>query len=312
MFRALVLLFMTLLLVGCGTEKTDPPSDTTEVSTAYLGQTPPGMTPELFAPDILPTESIQHCVPAFSPDGREVYWTTYNLESARPSAAVYFMKETEGIWSEPAIAPFSGGDHSDYAPMFAPDGQRLYFGSRRPSFSSTSMNIWYVTRTDAGWSEPVILGSPPNSENGSNQASFTSDGTMYSVGRNTGCTWNVGIYRSRFVDGMYQPPELLGSQINTADADSYPYIAHDESYLLFGSSRPGAKSVETDLYIAFRNEDDTWSEPQRLGDEINNGKTVSFACVSHDGKYLFFNRFGDDDDDKFYWVDARILDQYRP
>jgi hypothetical protein len=139
---------------------------------------------------------------------------------------------------------------------------------------------------------------------------------MYFVARHEGVQWNIGIFRSRLVDGLYQEPEALSEVINGESADLYPFIAPDESYLLFGSSRPGARSVETDLYISFRDEDDTWSEPVQMGETINNGMTVSFACVTHDGKYLVFNRFAgateEDSDDKFFWVDARILDQYRP
>ena len=39
----------------------------------YLGQKPPGMTPEVFAPGIISTEHKEHSTLAFSPDGTEIF-----------------------------------------------------------------------------------------------------------------------------------------------------------------------------------------------------------------------------------------------
>ncbi len=43
-----------------------------KLSGPYLGQKPPGMTPELFAPDVITVST--HSVAIFCPDGREVYY----------------------------------------------------------------------------------------------------------------------------------------------------------------------------------------------------------------------------------------------
>jgi L-ascorbate metabolism protein UlaG (beta-lactamase superfamily) len=41
---------------------------------AYLGQTPPGATPQVFALGIISTDANEHSAPSFSPDGNEVFW----------------------------------------------------------------------------------------------------------------------------------------------------------------------------------------------------------------------------------------------
>jgi len=270
----------------------------------YLGQKPPGLEPVLLAPGILPTDGIQHCFPAFSLDGREVYWM--NAPEPRKRVVMH-MKEENGQWTPPHVAPFSG-EYFDQNPCFAPDGKRLYFSSNRPG-GHGRMDIWYIEQTDSGWSEPINPGAPPNSEYSETQVSITADGTLYFAGSMDSVKWKRGIYRSRLVDGKYTEREALGELINTEHADVYPFIAPDESYLLFGSSRPGAKSVETDLYISYRGDDGAWSELRQLGEAINNGFTVSFACVTHDGKYLLLNRFDESKTDVFFWVDSEILDQ---
>jgi hypothetical protein len=259
---------------------------------------------------LLTTDGIEHCFPAFSPDGRELYWMRIDTSGERPRGEIWFMVETDSGWTGPSRALFSGA-YNDHSPVFSFDGQRIYFSSNRPGGTGRGKNLWYVERTSDRWSDPVFAGSPPNSSIGAGQGTFTVKGTVYFSGFLDSVEWSNGIYRSRFVDGRYLPPELLPDFINTKHADAYPFIAPDESYLLFGSSRPGGRSTETDLYIAYRRSDDSWTTPIHLGEEINNGHTVSFSFVTYDGKYLFFNRF-DDETDRFYWIDARILDKYRP
>jgi uncharacterized protein (TIGR02145 family) len=41
---------------------------------AYFGQTPPGATPQVFAPGIISTDANEYSAPSFSPDGNEVFW----------------------------------------------------------------------------------------------------------------------------------------------------------------------------------------------------------------------------------------------
>jgi D-alanyl-D-alanine carboxypeptidase len=296
--------------MAVGQETTLTESANPSMSGPYFGQDPPGMQPRLFAPGVLPVDGVQHCFPAFSPDGREVYWMQVEFENDRPRGRIMYLKEIDGSWGKPGLAPFSR-DFNNHAPVFSFDGQRLYFSSDRSGGVGPGKNIWYVERTESGWGEPKNLGSPPNSDLSATQATFTRDGTVYFTGMREGTQWNTGIYRSRFIDGQYLKAEPLGAPISTPHADIYPYIAPDESYLLFGSTRPGSRSIESDLYISFRDSDDTWSQPIQLDESINNGRSVSFSFVTHDGKYLFFNRFDEDGTDKFYWVDASIIDDYR-
>jgi hypothetical protein len=44
---------------------------------------------------------------------------------------------------------------------------------------------------------------------------------------------------ARLLDGGYGPADNLGPPINTASGDDLPYVAPDESYLIFASHRPG-------------------------------------------------------------------------
>ena len=56
----------------------------------------------------------------------------------------------------------------------------------------------------------------------------------------------------------------------------------------------------------------TRATPTLLDGTINDGKSVSFLCLSADGKYLFFNRLNEDGTDAFYRVSSNILPKAKP
>ena len=258
----------------------------------YLGQEPPGMMPEVFAPGIISTGFHEHSFPSFSPDGKQVLWTQgmkSNYKYKFPIALI--MMENEGRrWSKPKYMDFSlNGDSGEG--FFSPDDNRIYFSSSHNESNvdreKEMFDIWITERTHRGWSIPKNIGEPINTSNHEFQPTLTIDNTLYYLGHYEGGRNNYGIYRSRFKDGEFQSPELLPEHINTEHIDWTPFIAPDESYLLFASFRPGGHG-SGDLYICFRSGDDTWSEAINLGPTINKNDNERYPYVSPDGKYLFY------------------------
>lgn len=276
----------------------------------YLGQAPPaaGAEPTLFALDIVSTHRFQHGTIAFSPDGTEAYWST---EIALPDSGyshgmTVYSKLVNGRWSEPAPAPFSRLGWGDDVPIFAPDGQRLYFLSARPTGAEEgeqAERIWHVTRGDQGWSEPRIIDGGPNTLDLHWEFSVAANGNIYSPG-------DGDIYVSRLADGVYQAPENLGEPVNSDAVEMMPFIAPDESYLIFARARHSENRGYIDLWISFRDEPGSWTVPLNLGQPVNTRANEICPIVSPDGKYLFFNssRFGNDDN---YWVRASFIEELR-
>ncbi len=280
--------------------------DSTE--SIYLGQRPPGLTPLKFAPGTVSTENHEHSSLAISPDGTEIYWSLWRRpDEGLPQVIVYIRRES-GQWSSPQPAPFSG-KYNDGGPIFSPDGQRLYFYSKRPSPRTDepeNLDIWCVEKDGMGWSEPKNLGDPINTEKLEAMPSIASDGSLYFVKSHEGVAGGMGIYCAEYVDGDYQQPQALDTKINSTYHDWTPYIAPNQSYLLFSSNRPdGLRNF--DLYVTFRKADGNWTEPQNLGKEINTEDEERFPGVSPDGKYLFFTRGPD-----IYWVSSMVIEQLRP
>ena len=296
---------LMMILSGC-VEQDDFPV----LEGSYLGQKPPAMTPEIFAPGIISTEDLGEAGSAFSKSG-----DVFLFNRRRPPeghTTIYFMEMKNGIWTKPSPVPFNS-PYADWDFHFAPDGKTLYFTSKRPvsqgNGSSKHANIWMTELTHSGWSEPRMLEFPINTlANHDCCATLTKNGTLYFFSRRDGGLGQSDIYRARLKDGKYVEVENLGKPINSEYSDYDSFIAPDESYIIFSSDRPGGYGRYNDMYVAFRKTDGAWTEPKNLGYEFRDSGVNS---VTLDNKFLFYTcgRTGNDD---IYWVDAKIIEDLKP
>jgi hypothetical protein len=277
----------------------------------YLGQKKPGLIPEAYAPGVVSGEFMEHSAISLSPDGKELYWSPDFRDSGRAGASIYVLSQEAGRWTPPRIAEFSI-PYADYNPALTSDGNRLFFFSARTEqgqIDEKASEIWMVDRLGTGWSKPRHV--PIENRPGylMTQFSLTRDGVLYfSSQDNEEASWDI--YRARFNGTSFVGAEKLGEPINTPGWEIYPFVAPDESFLIFTSKdRPDGQGG-MDLYISFRKPDGSWTEPRNMGRDINTPGVEAFASTSPDGRYLFFasDRNGNVD---IYWVDAAIIRQLR-
>ena len=128
--HARALLHVPLLVCnGCaGTSDDDQSAETTPAMTGpYLGQTPPGAEPELFAPGIVSTGMHTRDL-AMTPEGYEIYFSV----SAGPLVTILGSRLVDGEWTMPEVAEFSADPWvGDIEPHISPDGSRFFFVSDR-------------------------------------------------------------------------------------------------------------------------------------------------------------------------------------
>lgn len=275
------------------------------LSGPYLGQEPPGMTPEKFASGILSADDGDTINSVFSPDGKEFYYVF--LEDQSPRYNLRFTKIEDGTWSRPK--PLLASDKYSVADIaLSPDGNRLYFCSDMPTFweDAQGFDIWYVERTGSGWSEPINAGQNINSPGGETQPSFTTNGTMYFPSWHKGSqTESVDLYYSEFVDGEFVAPVRLPDSVNSQYNEGNSFVAPDGSYILFARwDMPESIDGGKGLYISFRNPDGSWTRA------VNTAPVLairgSLAALTHDGKYLLWStREG------IHWVDVRALEKLK-
>ncbi|MCP5103476.1 MAG: hypothetical protein GY950_08865, partial [bacterium] len=289
----------------------------------YFGREPPGLEPEIFAPGIISTGKHEGCF-SFSRDGRLFIFAR--------SGVIFIMEQKDGTWGSPKRAPF-GMPSYDGDFLLAPDGKTLYLASNRPVTKEGPppgyANIWEVKRTATGWSEPRHLQPPVNVNRHSSYPCLTAGRTLYFFSKHRKDSFGKGdIYRAPLSNGKYTRVENLGETINTAYEEVDPFIAADESYLIFSSNRPGGYGKD-DLYISFRknNGPGSWTEPINMGKEINSSTNEWMPYVTPDGKYFFFTTRkrahlppgikktiadppGNGSRD-IYWVSAGIIEKFK-
>jgi len=280
-----------LLLNACTTEKSKTKENgSLSEGSPYLGQKPPGLIPKPFAPGLVTTTGWEYSG-VFNPDMKEFYFLR-QVEGAEEQEFVVY-KYVEDAWIETVISTRKG------QPFVSPDGKTIHLGRR------------YMERNETNeWSEVKRLGAPFE-DLPIMRLTASSKGTYFFDEFKQDFTGDIRY--SRLIDGKYEEPKLISENINTGKS-FHPFIAPDESYLIFDSKREGGYG-NSDIYISFRIQNGEWGNPVNLGDKINTEAWEASASVTPDGKYLFFNRnIGSDSFENvdIFWVSAEIIEKLRP
>ena len=285
----IILLLFILLLNACITKEQNSTHSLKETAkeNLYLGQDPPGLIAEEFAPNIVTTEYMEF-FGSFTPDLKEFYFKRKGGNYKNSTLVVF--QNINNKWIESEVVP---QEASVGEPSVSPDGNIIYLDHR------------YIERTKSGWSEVKSLGSPFN-DMGIMRLTASSHGTYVFDERE-----EIGTLRySRLINGKHEVPKVFGTDINSGKWTAHPFIAPDESYLIWDSERVGGFG-ETDLYISFRQENDTWGPAINMGAGINTKHNETFGSVTPDGKYLFFHTYLGKGKANIFWVDAKVIENLR-
>lgn len=242
-------------------------------------------TPKVLAPNVLCTgDDESHA--SVSPDEHTLYFLK-NTPSFDFYTIVY-SELRDGKWSRPRTAPFSG-HYSDADIVFAADGRRAYFVSARPVNGKPrdDMEIWTIERDANGkWGEPrhVPELSSPTDEWFPN---LTADGTIYFGSDRPGGVGGTDIWRARFVNGKFAPPENVGAPVNSKGDEIEPFISADEQTLIVAARNRGDAVGAYDLYVTQRR-GERWDPPHHPGPPINSTGWDFAPRLSPDGKIFIF------------------------
>lgn len=336
--KRLFILFIPLLL---NLAVTGQQARALNLNMHYLGQKPPGIVPELFAPEIIATGYYERDI-TISPDGTEIFYGIITDQHV----TILYTRLNNDKWTEPEIAPFAcNSQYFFLEPCYSSDGRTIYFLSTKPPQGKdpkpgwTYQNIWASDKkSDGTWSEVYNPDTVFNKSNSQFYPSLTKMGTLYFT-RSDEQTGKSEILRARKNGSRFDAPELLPPIINGNGNIYNAFISSDESFLIGcvnnknNDINPGFASY----YIFFRDNDDNWSEGISFGPDINiKGSNAISASVSPDGKYLFFSARKTSDKMKelaskntlsalkellnspqngnydIYWVSTGVIDALRP
>ena len=274
-----------------------------ELKGPYLGQKPPGLKPQAFAPGIVTTDGDEGCV-GFARGGTVFLFQRF----IDGRCHTYLRRLKDGAWTAPELIPFweTMADNGDF--VISNDDKTMLYQVRTDAQPEPLSHIWRAEVTDSGWGEQAPLPAPVNTRFFESFASDTEGGSLYFFSHRPGGKGQFDLYRSALKAGTYAEPvnlEALNTEFNEWD----PFVAPDESYIIFCSMKPGG-SGRDDLYISFRGKDGQWGPPANLGEEVNSPGSENRPCITRDGKYFFFTSTRNGTRDVF-WVAAGYLDKFK-
>jgi len=282
------------------------PLGTTSLSAKglYLGQPLPGETPVPFAPEILKAVSPWVSGIAFSKDGTECF--LHVGDATYSGANMYYSKCVNGAWT-PLVEPsFLAGFSFSCEPVFSKDDNTLLFTAKK---AGGSTDFWTVTRTTTGWGNLLAMPAPLNTDTNEFRGSFASDGAFYFGSERVSSGINQVFKATKNAGGAWET-EKLGAPVNALSYDGDPCIAPDGRFLVYYAGRANGYG-RVDLYVTFRDGKGGWGSPINLGPTFNGPDDEFGACLSQDGKYLFFNRHTAQGD-QLFWVAVSAIDKLKP
>ncbi len=296
-------LFAAALSVSC--QSADESDGRTPVlSGDYLGQAQPGMTAQLFAPGFVSTE-YGELNSVFSQNGQEFYFSRRGIPG-RPSAIMVTRQSGES-WSLPEVVDFDSR-FSAIDLFITADGKQMIFCSNRPREVGGTVredhDFWISQWDGDGWGEPQLFATAAMSDFEEYYPIVVDNGNLYFNSQREGIGSN-NIYRSSLADGRYGPAVKLPGPINSLDREFDAYVSPREDTIIFSSERPGGFGG-SDIYVSFRIEDGSWSQPVNLGGEVNSSGSEFGAMLSPDGRYLFFTSTKGGNEN-IYWIAAEVI-----
>jgi len=257
----------------------------------YLGQKPPGKNAELFAPELINYEV--HGSPFISQDEKEI------IIGSMTEGPKYY-KMIDGVWSLQAFLPFAIPENCN-GMFVSPSGRRIYF----LIWEDNDENFYSIEKKGNKWTTLRSLGEEVNSFPTHWQFTTAKNENLYFSSEG-----NVVV--SVFNGSTHLAPVPLKLENNENLEGGTPYIAPDESYLIYSSGR-NERDEYTDLYISYRSRNNKWTEPINIGSSINIKNNFDLCPkISPNGKYLFFISRRNSPEFRIYWADAGFIETLKP
>jgi len=185
--------------------------------------------------------------PAFSPDGRFVYFS-----SDRPGGLgkddIYRVAVTRaGFGSAEHLGPTVNSAANEWAPMLSPDRTHLLFSSDRPG-GAGRQDLYAARREGAQYLPAAALPGAVNSVADEFDATYLADSRAIVFARAPDLSADrIDLFAANAPDGRYQTGTRLPPSVNSGDVYGPMLDWSGPGSLTFSARRPGAAGM--DLYL---------------------------------------------------------------
>jgi outer membrane protein OmpA-like peptidoglycan-associated protein len=197
------------------------------------------------------------------------------------------------------MGPAINSEVADYGVLISPDGSRMTFTSRRSNSTGGKINkatseyfedIYGSTRTETGWSAPLPLAAPVNTEINDASVGLYNDGKTMIIYRDDK---GVGdLFESTREGELWSEPKPLGEAINSPANETSAWLSADGKQLFFVSDREGGIGGQ-DIWISrWDATANAWGEAENPGPVVNTIEDEDGVFLHPDGQTLYFSSKG--------------------
>lgn len=206
--------------------------------------------------------------------------------------------------------------NQESAQMISADGHYLFFmqceNRSINGWGQGGCDLYMAYRADSIWSVPQSFGATINTPGYEGMPCLSADNRdLYFVSDRAGGFGGLDIWIAKFRNGLWQHPVNAGSQINTAGNETAPFLHIDNSTFYFASDGQAGMGG-TDLFMARRTGDTTWTKPVNMGYPINSTADESSLSVNRPGDTLYFASDRDSVAGNFDLYQMRLPSKLRP
>ena len=176
-----------------------------------------------------------------------------------------------------------------------PDGKEIYYCAIIGNFTYTT--IMFTKQVNKRWTKPEVAPFASNPDYWNIEPHITPDGQKLFFMSNRPDSihdrteTNEDIWVMDRVDNGWSKPYNLGSPINSEHAEFFPSVTRDGT--MYFTRR--LKGERADAIYRSRYENGQYSEPERLGPNINTGTARFNAFIDPDERFLIVPVFGRSD-----------------
>jgi len=187
---------------------------------------------------------------SFNKEMNVIYFTrNYHVENRlkdvndpQNKLGIFSAEFNEGKWTNMKPFKYNNPNFSFLTPVLSRDESRLYFASDRPG-GFGGADLYYCTRSDDDWEEPVNIGPAVNTSGNESFPSISNRGDLIFVSDGHNGLGGKDIYYTREINGQWLTPIPLDPPINSAKDDFGLITTGNMEEGYFSSNRDGSDDI---------------------------------------------------------------------
>ncbi len=195
------------------------------------------------------------------------------------------------------------------SPIFTKDGQTMYFTQNnylkgkkgKKAKKITLFKIYKAKLIDKEWNNVEELPFDSDNYSVAHPALSPDEKTLYFASDMPGTKGQSDIFKCKIDDnGNYGIPENLGTKINTAGRESFPFVSEENELYFASDGHPGLGGL--DIFVSQIAKDGTFKKVNNIGETANSSKDDFGFLINSQSRrgFLTSNREGGKGSDDIY------------